>query len=197
MRMWLAIVMLALIAEVCCGPKSERLTFQVSAGDLRKPGNALAKGKRRDELVTVTVPGKLFRPPLEVQMVERQHADWSTTEHAVASILSAGASGDVSWIVENFVPAERERVAKQFANPAVAERTKSYYSNLGTVTITGQAEIGGATLLFLLGRDAEGDPSLVPAPLKKTTSGWRQTGALSGNDVYDVVWAALHAGEVK
>jgi hypothetical protein len=193
----MAIVVLAALAEISCGARTEKLTFQVRVADLRKHDNALAKGKRPDELVTVTAPGKLYRPPLEVQLVERRQADWSTPERAVASILSAGASGEVSWIVENFVAGERERVAKQFANPEVAQRTETYYRNIGKVAITGRAEIHGVTLLFLLGKDAEGDPTLLPAPLVKTESGWRQTGALSGDDTYDVVWAALHAGQVQ
>ena len=189
--------MCAAMLELSCGPRVERLTFQVRVADLRKPGNALAKGKRPDDMMKVTLPGKLLRPPVEVQLIERRQADWSTPERAVASILSAGASGEASWIVENFVPGERERVARQFDSPAVAKRTQDYYRSLGKIVITGQAEISGVTLLFLLGNDAEGDPTLVPAPLAKTALGWRQTGALSGDDIYDVVWAALHTGEVQ
>ncbi|MBZ5608304.1 MAG: hypothetical protein LAP38_08605 [Acidobacteriia bacterium] len=197
MRSRLVLVIGAAIALIGCSPKTERLTFQVKVSDLRKPGNSLAKDKRPDDQVTITLPGKLLRPPAAVRLVGRDQADWSTPEHAAASVLSAGAAGEVSWIVENFVPAERARVGQQFSNPEVVKRTRDYYRSLGKVVITGQADVHGVTLVFLLGQDADGDSTLVAAPLSKTASGWRQTGALAGDDTYDVVWAALHTGEVR
>ncbi len=197
MRSLLLLAIGAAIASTGCGSKANRLSFQVKVADLRKRENLLAKGKRPDDLINITLPGKLLSPPAPVQPVERSQADWSTPERAAASIVSASTAGDVSWIVENFVPGERDRVGRQFSNPEVVKRTQAYYRGLGKVVITGQTDVHGVTLVFLLGQDADGDATLVAAPVTKTPSGWRQTGALANDDTYDVVWTALHTGDVR
>jgi hypothetical protein len=173
------------------------LTFQAKVSDLRKQGNALANQKRPADTVEIALRGRLLTAPVPVNLIQRSGADWSTPESAIASILSASMAGDTSWIVENFVPAEREQTIKQLADPEVAQRTRDYYRNLGKVEMMGWVEVRGFHLVFLRGADEDGDTSFLTVTLSKTPSGWKQTNALSGDDTYDVVWAAFHTGGVR
>ena len=81
----------------------------------------------------VTLPGQLRRPPIPLPLVSRRDADWSTPERAAASVVSANLAGDVSWIAENFVRAEREKVASGFPIPAIASQTFAFFRNMGKV----------------------------------------------------------------
>ena len=179
-----------------CGVGAERLTFQAKVSDLRKQSNALAKGKRPDETIELTLRGALPKTPASVNLIQRSAADFGTPESATTAILSASTAGDVSWIVDSFVRAERDETVKQLADPAVRERTRSYYSSLGKVELFGCAEVREFRVMFLRGMDADGDASLLTVTLSKTPSGWKQTNALSGDDTFDVIWTALHTGGV-
>jgi hypothetical protein len=157
----------------------------------------LAKGKRPDDVVEVTIPGQLRSPPALLPLVSRSEADWSTPERAAASSVSANLAGDVAWIAESYVPAEREAVRRQFSDPAIAQRTRDYYRAMGKVEMTGWGEVRGFTVVFLLGRDEDGDATFASVTLSKTGSGWRQTNALAEDDAFEVVWTALHTGGVR
>ena len=189
-------VLIAGLAPSACSSK-DRVTFQAKVADLRKPSNSFGKNKAPDDLVRITLPGKLLHPPVAVNLVRRGEADWSTPERAIASIFWANVAGDVAWIVENYAPAEREEVRKQFADPAAAQRVRDYYRNAGKAVITASAEIGGFTALFLLGLDDDGDPTLLSAVLSKGPSGWRQTNALARDDTFDLVSAALRTAGAR
>jgi hypothetical protein len=182
---------------VGCRSHQEGLTFQAKVSDLRRPGNALAKGKRLDEIVEITLPGQLRTPPTPLALVSRSDADWSTPERAASSSVSANLAGDVSWIVESYVPAERDEVRKQLSDPAAARRVRDYYRSMGEVEMTGWADVHGFTVVFLLGRDQDGDATFASVTLSKTASGWRQTNALAQDDTFEVVWTALHTGGVR
>jgi hypothetical protein len=189
-------IAIAALAQFACGLGRDRLTFSVKVSDVRREGNSLLKNKRPDETVEITLPGRLQRPPAPVNQVRRNEADRSTREHAVQSIVSANVAGDASWMVENFVSAEREQTSRQFADPALVQRTRDYYRNLGKVSITGWAEVRGLTVMFLQGQDEDGDASVASLALEKTPTGWKQTNALSQDDTFDLIWAALHTGGV-
>jgi hypothetical protein len=190
-------LIVAALAQFSCRPHQDRLTFEAKVSDLRHPGNSLAKGKRPDDIVEVTLPGELRRPSTRLPVVSRSDADWSTPERAAASSVSAHLAGNVSWIAENYVPAEREEVRKQFSDLVVAERTRDYYRSMGQVEMTGWAEIRGFTVVLLLGRDEDGDATFASVTLSNTGSGWRETNALAEDDTYEVLWTALHTGGVR
>lgn len=189
-------IVAAAIAQCDCG-SGDRLTFRVKAADFRRQSNSFVKNKPPDDLVEIALPGKLLNPAHAVNLISRGQADWSTTEQAAASAVSANTAGDASWIVECFVPAEREAVAKRLSNPAAAESARDYFRNLGKVSITGWTEVHGITVLFLQGRDDDGDATIITIALSKTPAGWKQTDALANDDTFDVVWTALHTGGVR
>jgi hypothetical protein len=189
----------ALIASlaVSCGLRPDRVTFQAKVADLRKPGNSFATNKRPDDVVEIKLPGRMLEVPAVVKLVRRNEADWSTPESAVAAILSAQVAGDVPWILQSFVPAERNEALKQFGDPVAVERGRESYAAMGKFVITGQAEIRGFTVVFVRGEEEDGDSSVFLVSLSKTPSGWKQTNALTQDDTLDVVSSALHTGTVQ
>jgi hypothetical protein len=190
-------VLIAALAQVSCGLRGDRVTFQAKVADLRKPANSFATNKRPDDVVAITLPGTMLEVPAVVKFVRRSEADWSTPEAAVASILSASVAGDVPWILQSFVPAERNEALKQYADPVSVEQTRESYAAMGKFVITGRAEVHGTTVVFLRGEEEDGDSTLLMVSLLKTPSGWKQTNALTQDDAFDVVSAALHAGTVQ
>jgi len=190
-------IVAAAIAQCDCGLSVDRLTFRVKTADFRRQSNSFVKNKQPDDYVELVLPGKLFNPTHAVNLISRGQADWSTTEKAAASAVSANAAGDVSWIVECFVPAERVVVAKRLSDAAAAQSARDYFRNLGKVSITGWTEVHGITVLFLQGRDDDGDATIITIALSKAPAGWKQTDALANDDTFDVVWTALHTGGVR
>jgi hypothetical protein len=187
----------AVLTHVSCGLRPDRLTFQAKVADLRKPGNSLARNKRPDDLVEIALPGRMLEVPAVVKLVGRREADWSTPEGAVAAILSAQIAGDVPWILQSFVPTERNEALKQFADPVAVERGRESYAAMGKFVITGQAELHGFTVVFVRGEEEDGDSTVLTVNLSKTPSGWKQTDALAHDDTFDVVSIALHTGTVR
>ena len=180
------------ILLLLAGCSVDKLTFEARVADLRKPGNHFLVGKEPEDSVRVTIPGKMLDAAVAVEKVRRPQADWSTPEHAVASVISANTSGDLPWIVQNYVPAERPEAGKQLTDPVAAARTRAFYLNLGSVKLTGWADIDGKRIMFLRGDEGDGDSSIATVVLAKTGEGWRQTIELNRDDRYDVVIAALH-----
>jgi len=187
----------AAILQSACGTVGDRLTFRVKTADVQHKANTLLKSKQPDEYVEITLPGKLLNPATPVNMISRSHADWSTPEHAAASILSANAAGDTTWMVENYVPSERESVNKKLSEPNVLQSTQNYYQNLGRISMTGWTELRGYTLVFIRGVDEDGDATVLVLTLSKTPDGWKQTDALAHDDTFEIVWTALHTGGVR
>jgi hypothetical protein len=190
-------LLIAALAQFSCGLRPDRVTFQAKVADLRKPGNSFARNKRPDDLVEITLPGRMLEVPAVVKLVGRREADWSTPESAVASILSAQVAGDVPWILQSFVPAERNEALKQFADPVAVERGRESYAAMGKFAITGRAEVHGFTVVFVRGEEEDGDSTVLTVNLSKTPSGWKQTDALAHDDTFDVVSIALHTGTVR
>ena len=185
------------LLQLACGSLGDRLTFRVKAADLQHQTNSFLKNKKPDDFVEITLAGKLFNPAKPISLVARNQADWSTPEHAAASIVSANTDGDAPWIVEDYVPSEREAVSKRLADQDTLRTTVSYYQNLGRVSMTGWAQMHGFTVLFLQGVDEEGDATILTVALSKTPSGWKQTDALAHDDTFEIVWTALHTGAVS
>lgn len=190
-------VLIAALAQCSCGSPSGRVTFQAKVADLRKPANSFAINKRPDDLVKITLPGRTLEVPAVVKLVRRSEEDWSTPESAAASILSADVAGNVPWILQSFVPADRSEALKQLSDPVAVERGRESYAAMGKFEITGWAEIRGFTVVFVRGEEEDGDSTVLTMNLSKTPSGWKQTNALTGDDTLDVVSAALHTGTVQ
>jgi hypothetical protein len=192
----LACLAIALIAQASCNFSGDRLTFRAKVSDFRRPSNTLIRNKQPSDAVEVTLPGKLLNPAQPIALVSRPQSDYSTPERAAAAIVSANTAGDVSWIVENYLPEQRPAVGEGFADPDAVQRNTNYYRNLGKVSITGWTEIHDNRVLFLQGLDEDGDATFIAITLAKTPSGWKQTDSLQNDDTFELVWTALHTGGV-
>ena len=187
----------AAILQSACGMLGDHLIFRAKAADVQQKANTFLKNKQPDDYVEITLPGKLLNPATPVNMISRTQADWSTPEHTAEAILSANAAGDTPWMVENYVPSERETTNKNLSPPNVLQSTQNYYQNLGKVSITGWTELRGYTLVFIRGVDEDGDATVLVLTLSKTPDGWKQTDALAHDDTFEIVWTALHTGGVR
>ena len=183
--------------QLACGTLGDRLTFRAKVADVQHRTNSLLKNKQPGDYVEINLPGKLLNPTTPVNLITRNQADWSTPEHAAASILSANAAGDPSWMIENYVPSEREAISKRLSDPDVLRTTVSYYQNLGRAAMTGWTNLRGFTVVFIQGLDEDGDATMLALALSKTPTGWRQTDALAHDDTFEIVWTALHTGGVR
>ncbi|HLG97094.1 MAG TPA: hypothetical protein VKX49_12345 [Bryobacteraceae bacterium] len=187
----------AALAHLGCNGRGDRVTFRVKAADVQHQSNSFLKNKQPADSIEITLPGKLLNPPVAVTLIGRDQADWSTPEHAAQSILSAGTSGDASWVVESYVSAERAEVSRRLAQPDALERIRNYYRALGKVSETCSVEINGYRALFLQAVDPDGDTTLIAIALAHTPDGWRQTDALARDDTFEIAWAALHTGGAR
>jgi len=183
--------------QLACGTLGDRLTFRAKVADVQHRTNSLLKNKQPGDYVEINLPGKLLNPTTPVNLITRNQADWSTPEHAAASILSANAAGDPSWMIENYVPSEREAISKRLSDPDVLRTTVSYYQNLGRAAMTGWTNLRGFTVVFIQGLDEDGDATMLALALSKTPTGWRQTDTLAHDDTFEIVWTALHTGGVR
>ena len=194
--LWLAGLVLSVAAAVLC-QQIGRLTFRAQVSQLPLQNNPLARNKRPEDFVEITLPGLLRNPPLAVELIPKAQADWSTPEHAMASIRSANTAADADWILLNFVPAERSGVHEMIRDPEVFQRNTDYHRSVRKAEITGSAIYGKFIIIFLHEESEAGQARTVPVTLTRTASGWKQTNALSKDSTFDVVWTALRNGGVR
>jgi hypothetical protein len=193
----LALVAIVLMAQSSCNFSHDQLTFRAKVSDFRRPSNALIGNKKSDDTIEVTLPGKLLNPAQPIALVSRAQSDYSMPERAAVTIVSANTAGDVSWIVDNYLPEQRTAVAEGLSDPDTAQRNAGYYRALGKVSLTGWTEIRGDRVLFLQGVDEDGDATFIAITLSKTSSGWKQTDALQNDDTFELIWTALHTGGIR
>jgi len=191
------VVMATLPVPLAAGQDTGRLIFRAGVLELWLQENVYAKNKRPGDCVEVALPGRLNQPPLPVVLIERRAADWSAPERALASIRSANTAGDREWILQNFPPDEQAQIRPLLGDAALVKRNQDHYRAIHGLEITGSAELRGYTVLLTREELGEGRTRTVPVSLAKTASGWKQTNALSADETFDVVWAALRAGKMR
>jgi len=174
-----------------------RLTFRTLVSNLLMQTSPFAKSKPPEDSASVTLPGRLFTPPLVAPLIERPQADRSTPERAFASMRSANTVNDHAWIVENFVPAERAEIQKMLSDASMEKRNQDYYKTIRSAEITGTALLRGFTILLVREETDTGTARRVPVTLARTPSGWMLTNALSNDSTFDVVFGALRSGTVE
>jgi len=192
------LVVATLPIPLAAGQDARRLIFRAEVSELwLRASSSYAKDRRPGDCVEVALPGRLNRPPLPVVLIERRAADWSAPERALASIRSANTAGDREWILQNFPPDEQAHIRPLLDDAVLVKRNQEHYRAILGLEITGSAELRGYTVLLTREELGEGRTRTVPVTLAKTASGWKQTNALSADETFDVVWAALRAGKIR
>ena len=164
----------------------ENLGIQVS--------NPLIRGLGPKDEVSALLEGTVYEVPRAVPIVVSPISDTSSPQKAAASIFSANLAGNVDWIAGNFVEDEREQVREFFADKEILNQNTSLSKSVKSHEVLAALKYHGFAILVVRSESADGRKSLFPLALRKTPSGWKQTNALSGDKVFDVVFTALRTG---
>ena len=182
-------------AEVAT-PASEQvsgeLVFRSTVEKLYNNGNSLAEGKERDDVVEVTLPGRLFAPPIPLPTVTRETVDRTTLEGALASDVAAFRADDAEWILENFAPEDQDKITQQLEREDLRARNKAALGHIHSMEIWGMATYGEYGLVMYR-YDGDSTGGLVPS-FTKVGEEWKRTNVLSSDEVFDVVLSAFRSG---
>jgi len=182
-------------AQQEAGIAAQKILFRVKVSDRMMETNALAEGKKLSDFSEITLPGRLYAPPIKATAVKRSSANWDTPVAAATADFSAQKADDADWIAESFVPGDRAEVQSLLGNKGIRARNLELFQKMNARYISGEANYKDYVLLFV----RDGDPKAFPKvmALEKTPKGYRRTNALSRDDTFDIVWSALQNGEVK
>jgi len=164
------------------------LTFRVAASHL-----LLRDSTPAADTVAITLPGRLYDPPLRVREVTRGKADRSTPESAQASFYSANRAGDRAWILANWA---RPDEIRELVDEHLDQNTRAY-ARMSGERILGRAEYEGRVLLLVERTFEGGRTSAVVNAYQDGPGGWKATNALSDDRTHDVVFAALRSGVIS
>jgi hypothetical protein len=179
-------------APTASEPAEGQLVFQTTVEKLYNHRNSLAEGKARDDIVEVTLPGRLFATPFPVPDVTRDAVDRTTLEGALASDVAAFRADDVEWILENFAPEDQEKIAQQLEREDLRARNKAALDHIHSMEIWGTATYGQYGLVMYR-YDGDSTGGLVPT-FTKVGDEWKRTNVLSADEVFDVVLSAFRSG---
>ena len=172
-----------------------RLLFRVQIQNRGLQTDALEKGKTLTDYSEVTLPGALVNPPTKLAPVAKADAKSDTPVALAAADFSAEKSDDADWIVSMFAPGDRADVKSMLADKNMRTRNRGIFAHKAARYLHGHADYKQYVLVFI----SDGKPDNPPQVLAmvKTPDGYRRTNALSNDDTFDIVWAALRLGEVK
>jgi hypothetical protein len=172
-----------------------KLLFRVQIQNRAMQTDALEKGKTLTDYSEVTLPGALINPPVKLAPVTKANAKSDTPVATAAADFSAEKADDADWIVSMFAPGDQADVKSMLSDKKMRERNRGIFAHKAARYLRGHANYKEYVLLFI----ADGKPDNPPQVLAlvKTPNGFWRTNALSNDDTFDIVWAAMRLGEVK
>ncbi|MBI3591541.1 MAG: DUF4878 domain-containing protein [Candidatus Melainabacteria bacterium] len=176
--------------------KNGQLIFRAKRSALWLKSSKFIEDKKPNDVIEISLNGALYDTPKEVTEVARRNIDRSTPEGAAASFFSATKSGDVKWIVDNFVEDEQEEMKKLFKDKKTKKESNADANQIKSEFIIGTAQYNDHVILFVEQNYNDGRRVKEPMVCRKTPDGWKQTNALAEDDTFDVVFAALSTGKV-
>ncbi len=153
--------------------------------------------KKLNEFAEITLPGKLYNPSKRILTIEKKEVNRNTIEGAVASVFSANKSGDLDWIVDNFIDKDKEKIKSIFKDKKILDQSQKDTEKIISTYIYGQADYKGSVLVFIEQDYIERGKIKESLALKKTEKGWKVTNEFVDDKTFDVVFAAVSAGEVS
>lgn len=169
-----------------------QLVFRTTVERLYNHRNPLAEGKERQDVVEVTLPGRLFTPPVPLPDVTRDAVDRTTLEGALASDVAAFRADDAEWILENFAPEDQDKIAQQLEREELRARNRAALSHIHSMEIWGVASYNDYGLVMYR-YDGDSTGGLVPT-FTKVGDEWKRTNVLGSDHVFDVVLSAFRSG---
>ncbi len=87
---------------------SSELIFHATAANFGiQTSGTLENQNNPDDVVELSLPGRLYNPPKEVKEVSRENVDRDTLEGAEFSFYSANLKGDTIWILDCWFEEEK------------------------------------------------------------------------------------------
>jgi hypothetical protein len=171
------------------------LLLKAKAGALNLPSNSLAAGMSPDDWVRVTLPGHLYHEAIEVALVPKTAVRRFSPEVSSASDYSAFKAADPNWIAANFTHKEQAQIKANFSDKMIMERTRAIFDGYTQKTLVGQLLYKDAVILFVNYHDW---PVHLHAEVYvKEATQWKRTNALSADETFDVISAALKTGDIE
>jgi hypothetical protein len=192
------LALLCLIAgpEVSAQPETP-ITFSVKKSKLAmSASNPLAAGKGMDEVISVTLPGVLYDPPLTIGPAAKEAINRARIEDALASDHSANLAGDVDWMASGFVAEEGAKLRAFFeGKPSLMARNQAATKSIERFRLEAVVRHGKYRLALTI-EERAGRVSRLVFTFVSSPEGWLRTNALSAESVFDVVFSAAMGGTI-
>ncbi|MFH1622790.1 MAG: hypothetical protein ABIA97_06725 [Candidatus Omnitrophota bacterium] len=171
------------------------LLFRVKVSSLGlQVSSQFVKDKKPDDVIEISLPGRLYEPNIQIKEISKDAINRNTPEDAELSIYSANKKGDAQWILDSWAQEDQKNI-QDLLNDFLSKNTDIFQS-MDRSYITGRAEYKNYILLFIQNLFKDGRKSPVIHTYIKTTGGWKATNALSADETFDVIFAALRSGQV-
>ncbi len=193
----LALLCLLVGPEVSAQPDAP-ITFSVKKSKLfMSASNPLAAGKGMDEVISVTLPGVLYDPPLAIGPVAKEAIERARIEGALASDHSANLAGDADWMASGFVAEEGAKLRAFFeGKPSLMARNQAATKNIERFRLEAVVRHGKYRLALTI-QERAGRKGRLVYTFVSSPEGWLRTNALSAESVFDVVFSAALGGTVS
>jgi len=170
------------------------IVFDARVADLALPSNSLAAGMKPDDTLSVTLPGRLINPAVEIQPVLKTAVRRNTPEATSASDFSAFKASDPSWIANNFTQQEQGPMRDNFSDKMIQEKSKEIFSHYDHKMLIGKAFYKDAVVLLI--NYHEFPERLHAEVYVQEGRQWKRTNLYASDETMDVVVAALKSGKV-
>ncbi len=193
----LALLVLIAVPPATAAPDAP-ITFSVKKSKLAmSASNPLAIGKGPDEVISVTLQGVLYDPPLTVRPAAKDGIDRTGIEGALAADHGANLAADLDWMAAGFAAEERAGLRAFFASdPSLMAQNQAAVKGIERFLLEGVVRHGGYRLALVIeehgGRAYRRIYAFVSDP-----EGWLRTNALSSEPVFDVVFSAAIGGTIR
>jgi hypothetical protein len=156
---------------------------------------ALAEGKALTDFSQIILPGRLYAPPIKLDLPAKGSAEWDTPAAAAAADFAAQKADDGDWIAGNFASGDRAEVQSFLSDKTMRSRNRALFQTMSARYLSGEVEYKDYVLLFVRDGSPQSPPKVLT--LEKTPDGYKRTNALASDDTFDIVWSALRNGEVR
>jgi hypothetical protein len=114
--------------------------------------------------------------------VSRAGWDRSTPAASIRGIIAANKSGDRSWIIATFAPADRPGVAKLVSDPAMLAANSAIHKKIVSASVRNVRPYRGYAIVSVTEQLQGGKKRVVNYPLKRTPEGWLLSNDLAADD---------------
>ncbi|MDP7038446.1 MAG: hypothetical protein QGI45_04765 [Myxococcota bacterium] len=134
---------LILLLPCACGQVSSKMMgfsphkFEALVKDVRLQGHLIEKGRKDEDMLSVTVPAVLFAPAIVVDDVRSAKNIYGEPMDTYIRYIKANIDGKLADILSFWTGPEHSRVAELFNNPEMLEKNRTYFKSKPGVKIVG------------------------------------------------------------